>query len=172
VATITYTSREEIEVHRFSAIATVGVPLAALFFQIYVSSRFTFLKLIDLPLLVTIFFAVSRRNQLAGMLTGCAIGLTQDALTHLPIGIYGICKTIIGYGASSIGLKVDVDNPGSRFLMVLFFTFLHDGLYFIVRRNLLGIPSDWRTLHELSAALANALVAVLLFALLDRTKKR
>jgi rod shape-determining protein MreD len=172
VATITYTSREEIEVHRFSAIATVGVPLAALFFQIYVSSRFTFLKLIDLPLLVTIFFAVSRRNQLAGMLTGCAIGLTQDALTHLPIGIYGICKTIIGYGASSIGLKVDVDNPGSRFLMVFFFTFLHDGLYFIVRRNLLGIPSDWRTLHELSAALANALVAVLLFALLDRTKKR
>ena len=172
MATITYTSREEIEVHRFSAIATVGVPLAALFFQIYVSSRFTFLKLIDLPLLVTIFFAVSRRNQLAGMLTGCAIGLTQDALTHLPIGIYGICKTIIGYGASSIGLKVDVDNPGSRFLMVFFFTFLHDGLYFIVRRNLLGIPSDWRTLHELSAALANALVAVLLFALLDRTKKR
>jgi len=172
VATITYTSREEIEVHRFSAIATVGVPLAALFFQIYVSSRFTFLKLIDLPLLVTIFFAVSRRNQLAGMLTGCAIGLTQDALTHLPIGIYGICKTIIGYGASSIGLKVDVDNPGSRFLMVFFFTFLHDGLYLIVRRNLLGIPSDWRTLHELSAALANALVAVLLFALLDRTKKR
>jgi rod shape-determining protein MreD len=172
VATVTYTSREEIEVHRFSALATVGVPLAALFFQIYVSSRFTFLKLIDLPLLVTIFFAVSRRNQLAGMLTGCAIGLTQDALTHLPIGIYGICKTIIGYGASSIGLKVDVDNPGSRFLMVFFFTFLHDGLYFIVRRNLLGIPSDWRTLHELSAALANALVAVLLFALLDRTKKR
>ena len=172
MATITYTSREEIEVHRFSAVATVGVPLAALFFQIYVSSRFPFLKLIDLPLLVTIFFAVSRRNQLAGMLTGCAIGLTQDALTHLPIGIYGICKTIIGYGASSIGLKVDVDNPGSRFLMVFFFTFLHDGLYFIVRRNLLGIPSDWRTLHEASAALANALVAVLLFALLDRTKKR
>ena len=172
MATITYTSREEIEVHRFSAAATIGVPLAALFFQIYVSSRFTFLKLIDLPLLVTIFFAVSRRNQLAGMLTGCAIGLTQDALTHLPIGIYGICKTIIGYGASSIGLKVDVDNPGSRFLMVLFFTFLHDGLYFIVRRNLLGIPSDWRTLHELSAALSNALVAVVLFALLDRTKKR
>ena len=172
MATITYTSREEIEVHRFSAVATVGVPLAALFFQIYVSSHFTFLKLVDLPLLVTIFFAVSRRNQLAGMLTGCAIGLTQDALTHLPIGIYGICKTIIGYGASSIGLKVDVDNPGSRFLMVFFFTFLHDGLYFIVRRNLLGIPSDWRTLHELSAALANALVAVVLFALLDRTKKR
>lgn len=172
MATVTYTSREEIEVHRFSAFVTVGIPLLAIFFQVYVSSRFTFLKLLDLPLLVTIFFAVSRRNQLAGMLTGCAIGLIQDAWTHLPIGIYGIAKTIIGYGASSIGLKVDVDNPGSRFLMVFFFTFLHDGLYFIVRRHLLGIPSDWRTLHEASAALANAIVAVVLFALLDRTKKR
>jgi rod shape-determining protein MreD len=172
VATLTYTSREEIEVHRFSPLVTVGIPLAAIFFQVYVSSRFSFLKLFDIPLIVTIFFAVSRRNQLAGMLTGCAIGLTQDALTHLPIGIYGISKTIVGYAASSIGLKVDVDNPGSRFLMVFFFTFLHDGLYFIVRRHLLGLPSNWGTLHELSAGLANAVLAVVLFALLDQTKKR
>ena len=172
MATITYTSREEIEVHKFSVLATVGIPLLAIFFQVYVSSHFGFLKLFDIPLIVTIFFAVSRRNQLAGMLTGCAIGLTQDALTHLPIGIYGIAKTIIGYAASSIGVKVDVDNPGSRFLMVFFFTFLHDALYFIVRRRLLDIPSDWRTLHEAGAALANGLLAVVLFALMDRTKKR
>ena len=87
MATLTYTSREQIEVHRFSALATIGIPLLAIFFQAYVSSRVSFLKLFDLPLLVTIFFAVSRRNQLAGMLTGCSIGLVQDALTHLPIGI-------------------------------------------------------------------------------------
>jgi rod shape-determining protein MreD len=172
VATITYTSREEIEVHRFSAFATIGIPLLAIFFQVYVSSRFSFLKLFDIPLMVTVFFAVSRRNQLAGMLTGCSIGLVQDALTHLPIGIYGISKTIAGYAASSIGLKVDVDNPGSRFLMMFFFTFLHDGIYFIVSRHLLGIPADWRTLHELSSALANAIVAVPLFALMDRAKQR
>ena len=172
MATLTYTSREEIEVHKFSALATVGIPLLAIFFQAYVSSHLTFLKLFDIPLIVTIFFAVSRRNQLAGMLTGCAIGLTQDALTHLPIGIYGLSKTIVGYAASSIGLKVDVDNPGSRFLMMFFFTFVHDGLYFIVRRHLLGIPSDWRTLHELGAGLANALLAVVLFALMDRAKER
>lgn len=172
MATITYTSREEIEVHKFSVLATVGIPLLAIFVQTYVSSHISFLKLFDIPLLVTIFFAVSRRNQLAGMLTGCAIGLTQDALTHLPIGIYGISKTIVGYAASSIGVKIDVDNPGSRFLMVFFFTFFHDGIYFIVSRHLLGLPSDLRFLHEVSAAFANAVLAVLLFALMDRTKKR
>jgi len=172
VTTITYTSREEIEVHRFSALATIGIPLLAIFFQVYVSSRISFLRLFDIPLIVTVFFAVSRRNQLAGMLTGCSIGLVQDALTHLPIGIYGISKTIAGYAASSIGLKIDVDNPGSRFLMMFVFTFLHDGIYFIVSRNLLGIPADWRTLHELSSALANAILAVFLFALMDRAKQR
>jgi len=172
VATITYTSREEIEVHKFSILATVGIPLLAIFFQAYVTSHLTFLKLFDIPLIVTIFFAVSRRSQMAGMLTGCAIGITQDALTHLPIGIYGISKTIVGYVASSIGVRVDVDNPGSRFLMVVFFTFLHDGLYYIVSRQLLGLPADWRFFHELSAALANALLAVLLFTLMDRTKRR
>ena len=172
MATITYTSREEIEVHKFSVLATVGIPLLAIFFQAYVSSHLAFLKLFDIPLIVTIFFAVSRRNQLAGMLTGCAIGLTQDALTHLPIGIYGISKTIVGYAASSIGVKIDVDNPGSRFLMMFFFTFFHDGIYFIVSRQLLGLPADWRFMHELSAAVANSVLAVLLFTLMDRTKKR
>ena len=172
MATITYTSREEIEVHKFSILATVGIPLLAIFFQAYVSSHIPFLKLFDIPLIVMIFFAVSRRSQMAGMLTGCAIGITQDALTHLPIGIYGISKTIVGYVASSIGVRVDVDNPGSRFLMMFFFTFLHDGLYFIVSRQLLGLPADFRILHELSAALANAFLAVLLFTLMDHTKRR
>lgn len=172
MTTITYTSREEIEVHKFSVLATVGIPLLAIFFQAFVSSRLSFLKLFDIPLIVTVFFAVSRRSQMAGMLTGCAIGLTQDALTHLPIGIYGISKTIVGYAASSIGVKVDVDNPGSRFLMMFFFTLLHDALYVIVSRQLLGLPSTFRFLHELSAGLANAVLAVLLFTLMDRTKQR
>jgi len=172
VATLTYTSREEIEVHKFSFWATVGIPALAIFFQAFVSSRFTFLKLFDIPLIVTVFFAISRRSQMAGMLTGCAIGLVQDALTHLPIGIYGISKTIVGYAASSIGVKVDVDNPGSRFLMMFFFTFVHDVLYVIVSRQMLGLPSTFRFLHEVSAGFANAVLAVLLFTLMDRTKQR
>jgi rod shape-determining protein MreD len=171
VATLTYTSREEIEVHKFSVLATCGIPILAIFFQAYVSSHLSFLKLFDIPLIVTVFFAVSRRNQVAGLLTGCAIGLTQDALTHLPIGIYGISKTVVGYAASSIGVKVDVDNPGSRFLMIFFFTFLHDGIYFIVSRYLLFLPGELRLAHELSAAFANALLAVLLFSLMDKVKK-
>jgi rod shape-determining protein MreD len=171
VTTLTYTSREEIEVHKFSALATIGIPLLAIFLQTYLSSHIRFLKLFDIPLIVTVFFAVSRRNQLAGMLTGCAIGLVQDALTHLPIGIYGISKTIVGYVASSIGVKIDVDNPGSRFLLIFFFTLFHNAIYFIVSRYLIGLSSSWRGMHELSAGFANAILGVLLFTLMDRAKR-
>src|SRR6185369_504419 len=108
-------SREGIEVHRFSWITTIFVPLLAIFLQVTVTRKFTGLvPLIDLPLLVTIFFAVARRNPMAGSITGAAIGIVQDAFTHNPIGLFGIAKTIVGYLASSIGVRVDVENPGSR----------------------------------------------------------
>ena len=57
---ITYTSGEQIEVYRFSIPVTVGVPLAALFLQAFLPRRV--FSIFDLPLLVTIFFAMARRN--------------------------------------------------------------------------------------------------------------
>ena len=71
-------------------------------------------QIIDLPMMVVIFFAVARRNPISGCVTGAIIGLLQDALggpAH-PIGMYGITDTIIGYMASSLGVKIDVENPG------------------------------------------------------------
>ncbi|HSB74976.1 MAG TPA: rod shape-determining protein MreD, partial [Terriglobales bacterium] len=103
---VSYTSREQIEVHRFSLPAAIFIPLLALFLQAYLPLRLHFFELFDLPLLVTIFLSVSRRNPATGLLTGCIIGLLQDSLTHQPIGIYGIAKTVVGYGASSLGVKL------------------------------------------------------------------
>src|ERR1700758_4878227 len=65
---ITYTSGEQIEVYRFSIPVTVGVPLAALFLQAFLPRRV--FSIFDLPLLVTIFFAMARRNPISGLLTG------------------------------------------------------------------------------------------------------
>ena len=113
---ITYTSGEQVEVYRFSIPVTIGVPLVALFLQAWLPLHIHFFSVFDLPLLVTIFFAMARRSQVAGLLTGGIIGLLQDSLTHQPIGVYGIAKTIVGYGASSLGIKLDVENAGARFL--------------------------------------------------------
>jgi hypothetical protein len=87
---ITYTSGEQIEVYRFSIPVTIGVPLLALFLQAFIPLRFpNFAVYVDLPLLVTIFFAMARRNPISGLLTGSVIGLAQDMLGHGAIGIYG-----------------------------------------------------------------------------------
>jgi rod shape-determining protein MreD len=169
---ISYTSREQVEVYRFSWPVTIGVPLLALFLQAFVPVRLHFFGILDLPLLVTIFFAVSRRNPVTGLFTGCLIGLVQDSLTQHPIGVNGIAKTIIGFVASSLGIKIDVDQPGSRFLLTYFFYIVYQTIYFSIMRGLANQPLRWHWTHELLGGLVNSLVAVVLFYVLDRFKRR
>lgn len=169
---ITYTSGEQVEVYRFSVPVAITIPLLALFLQAFIPLRFHFFSIFDLPLLVVIFFALARRSPVTGLLTGAAIGILQDALTHHPIGVYGIANTVVGYGASSLGVKIDVENAASRFLVTLFFYMVHEAAYFTIARGLLGLTLQWSWPHELGTALANAALAVAFFALLDRFKQR
>jgi rod shape-determining protein MreD len=169
---VTYTSGEQIEVYRFSIPVAIMVPLFAVFLQAFLPIRFPFLAIFDLPLLVTIFFAVARRSQVSGLITGALIGLLQDSLSHQPIGLYGISKTVVGYGASSLGVKLDVENAGTRLLVTFVFCVVHQFVYLVVARGLVGITVGTNWLHELGSASANAALAVALFAVLDKFKQR
>jgi rod shape-determining protein MreD len=169
---ITYTSGEQVEVYRFSIPATILIPLTAVFIQAWLSKRFTFLNIFDLPLLVTIGFATARRNPLAGLFTGCFIGMLQDALTINPIGLYGIAKTVVGFGASSLGIKLDVENSGARFLLIIVFYVVHEIVYFMIARGLVGLHMAWSWPHEFLSGVANAILGVLVFMLLDKVKQR
>ncbi len=169
---VSLTSREGIEVHQFSWPASIGVPLLAIFVQVFVSRWLGFIKIFDLPLLVTIFFAVARRRPVPGLLTGAAIGTLQDVFAGSFIGLNGIAKTIIGYLASSLGVRIDVDNPGSRFLMTFGFCLIHRVLYMVIDLGLVGANEPWYWGHTLVSALANGFMAVVLFAGLDKLKER
>jgi rod shape-determining protein MreD len=170
---ITYTSGGQVEVYRFSIPVTFGIPLLALFVQAFVPLRFPrFAVYIDLPLLVTIFFAMARRNPISGLLTGAVIGLAQDMLGHNPIGIYGIAKTVVGYGASSLGVKLDVENAGARLLVTLGFYFVHAAVYFTVAHGLVNMTQTFSWGRGLLAALANAFLGVMLYFVLDKFKQR
>jgi rod shape-determining protein MreD len=169
---ITYTSGEQVEVYRFNWFVTIVVPLGAVFLQAWLPTRLHFFGIFDLPLLITISFAMARRSQIAGLLTGAAIGLFQDALTHQPIGLYGISKTVVGYGASSLGIKLDVENAGARFLLTLFFYIVHLLVRIGVARYLVSLPISWSWQHELGSAFGNAFLGVFVYTLLDRLKQR
>src|SRR5260370_8994655 len=120
------------------------------------------MTVVDLPLLVTIFFAVARRRPIPGMITGALIGTLQDAWTGHPIGLFGIAKTIVGYLGSSLGVKVDVDNPGSRFLMTFAFVLIHRFIYMAISLQLVGESKAWIGSNSLLSALLNMLAPLLL----------
>jgi rod shape-determining protein MreD len=169
---LSYTSREQVEVYRFSWLVSLGLPLLLVGLQAFVPVRVHFLSIFDFGLLLTIFFAVSRRSQLSGILTGAAIGMLQDGLTHTPFGVFGIAKTLVGYGASSIGIRIDVENPGSRFLLTFFFYSVHKAVFVAIERELMGQSVHINLGHEAGVAVANSLMAVFLFAVLNRFKIR
>ena len=82
------------QVSRFRARVMLLVPLAAILYQVYVPRFWDVLGLFDLPLLVTIYFALMRRSQIGGLFIGAFIGLAQDSLTiKQPLGMFGIVKT-------------------------------------------------------------------------------
>jgi rod shape-determining protein MreD len=162
-----------IEVHKFRGGVIVGATLLALMFQAFVPVYFAKAAMIDLPLLITIYFGLSRRNPSTGLLLGMVIGLLQDSLSGptVPLGLYGIAKTVIGYLASSIGARLDTEHPAARFALTIIFFGLHQGIVLLTRRILLAQSSVWFTMHLAAAAIVNAIVAVFLFALLDHFRK-
>jgi rod shape-determining protein MreD len=162
-----------IEVHKFRSGAIVASTFLALVLQAFVPVYFPKFAVLDLPLLVVIYFGLSRRNPSTGLLLGMVIGLLQDSLSGptVPLGLYGIAKTIIGYLASSIGARLDTEHPAARFALTMMFLVVHQGVITLTRRLLLAEPEPWFTVRLAIAAAVNAVVAVVLFTLLDRLRK-
>src|SRR5207249_8035934 len=163
-----------IEVHKFRAGAIIIATLLALVIQASFPIHFARAAVLDFPLLVTIYFGLSRRNPSTGLLLGMVVGLLQDSLSGptVPLVLYGIPKTIIAYLASSIGARLDTGHPAARFALTSTFFVAHQGLIVVTRRILLAQPEPWFNMHLIFAALINGLVAVFLFLLLDRLRRR
>jgi rod shape-determining protein MreD len=157
---------------RFKGWVLVLVPLAAILFQVYIPLFFQFLAYLELPLIVTVYFALMRRSPIGGLLVGAIVGLAQDSLSKNPLGMFGITKTIIGYVAASVGLRLDVDHPMIRLILGLFFFVFHQFIFWVLSRVLLGQQMNFETQRTLVLGLLNAIVAVSLFHFLDKLKQR
>jgi rod shape-determining protein MreD len=159
-----------IEVHKFRVVAVIAVTAAALLIQSFLPVHFPRAQMLDLPLLVTLYFGFSRRNPSTGLLLGMVIGLAQDSLGRSAIGLYGISKTLTGYLASSFGSRIDVEHPLARFGLTAAFYVFHQGVYTLTQRLLLAQPEAFFTTHLLIAAGVNAAVAAAMFPLLDKLR--
>ena len=148
----------------------IGISLLSILFRVYISRFVPYLQYLELPLLVTVYFSLMWRSPIAGLLFGAAIGLAQDALSQQYVGMFGIVKTLVGYFAASMSLRVDVGNPMLRLLLGFFFFFFHSVLYWVLARALLAENLQFDLGQVMVLAILNAIVAVFLYQFLDRLK--
>src|SRR5215813_6570134 len=144
-----------IEVHKFHGGTILLSLLLSLILQSFLPVYVSKAGILDLPLLVTIYFGLSRRNPSTGLLLGTIIGLLQDSLGKTALGLFGISKTIIGYLASSIGARLDTEHPAARFALTAAFFVLHQGIVILINRLLLAQPQSWFTWNFGIACLVN-----------------
>jgi len=172
VSTLIPDYRRDLEIRRYPTYIYFLVPLAALVLQAWlprVLGRFMYM---DLPLLVTIYFALNRRSPIHGTVLGAILGMAQDGLTQGAIGIHGIANTVVGFLAASVGIRVVVENNVIRMMMNFVLTLVSSGIVAFIVRVLLGM--DWHSswLDELLRAAGNSLIGAVVFPMLDRVQVR
>lgn len=165
-------AESNIEVHKYYSGTVIVAAFLALLLQAFLHRYGRWAELLDLPLLVTIYFGVSKRNPVSGLFLGAVIGILQDALGHdSPIGLYGIAKTLVGYLASSVGGKIDTEHPASRFGLVFLLFHFHQFVLALTERVLLNQPERFFTPRLLLDSVVTAAFGMFIFALLDRLRR-
>ncbi len=169
---LTDSTRKNARTARLRSVGFLLVPFFALLFQVYVPRFLPFLGYLELPLLVTIYYALSRREPISAVFFGAGVGLVQDSLSSQPIGMYGIVKTLVGYFAASVSMRFDVENPVLVGILSFFFYFFHEFFYWVLKRALLGELTNFDPQQTFIYGLLNAAVALPLFHILDKLKTR
>ncbi len=165
-------SRRDMEIRRYPLLAYALVPLASLVLQAWLPRVVGRFDWFDLPLVITVYFALGRRSPIQGTIMGACMGLFEDALSHHPIGINGVAKTVVGFLAASVGIRIEVENHVIRLLLNFSLSLLSSAIYFFTYRFLLGLNFEWSWLTELMRAVGNSLIAIVLFPVLDRLQIR
>src|ERR1700747_3753312 len=164
-------SESHIEVHKFHGGTILLCVIFAVVLQAFLPLYITKASILDLPLLITIYFGLSRRNPSTGLLLGTFIGLLQDSLSKTPIGLFGIAKTVIGYLASSIGARLDTEHPLARFALTFSFFAVHQGIVVLVQKLLLAQHQPWFTTRLFVAGIVKAFSCGFLYQFLARLRK-
>jgi rod shape-determining protein MreD len=95
----------------------------------------------------------------------------QDSLSKVPLGMYGIVKTLVGYFSASVGLVLDVDHTVIRLLLSFGAFLFHQILFWMMERMLLSHQPAFEIQRWLFLALLNALIGLALFHFLDKLRE-
>ena len=159
------------EVCRFHAAALILVPLFALVLQAYLPLYFNSLRILELPLLLVIYFALARRSPAAGIMAGAVVGFAHDSLSRDPIGLYAVSETVAGFLAGVVSSRMEADSSGVRLLVVLALYYVNLFTVYSLQVTLLGQSPQLSLRAAITASLVNAVTGMLIFKVLDRFRK-
>lgn len=159
------------EVHRLPLIVMAGLGIFSLLLQSWLPVWFAWISWLQLPLLVVVYLALTWRRPGAAMLAGAVLGLAQDSLSHLPLGIFGIANTLSAYLAAWLAMRVDTDHSGMRLLLIAGLCGVNQGVVSGLETFLLLWPVHIQFWAAIAAMLGNAILGVLLFKFWDRFRK-
>jgi rod shape-determining protein MreD len=131
-------------------------------------------RYVDLPLLVTVYFALMR-DPVLGMLAGYAAGLSGDLTPAAGplIGVGGFSKTLIGFLVATVAVRFSLEGPLVRVVVIAISSLVNSTL-FIGLHNLMnqdaGGSGEPEVLFMRVAfeTAANLVFGVLVFWLLDK----
>ena len=160
-----------VEVYRVAP-ATFWISIfAALLLQKFLPLRVPLARFFDFPLVVTIYFALLRRDKIFAIGLGTGVGLLQDAFSNGLIGIFGMAKALVGYLAASASVKFDLEQLLARFILTAILVPIHEAFLLGLQHTLLEFPPPFRPLDFVTSVLVNVGLALILFQLLDRFRR-
>lgn len=168
---MTTPAERPINVYRVHPLTLWVAVFLALVLQAFLPVVLPLARLLDLPLLVVIYFSVTRRNKVFGTLLGAALGLAEDALNHGFLGMFGIAKALVGYFAAWASVQFDLEQFLGRLALTVTLILFHSLVLAGLRHVLMVSPPSLQPLDLASLVFLNAAAALVLFQALDRFRR-
>ena len=120
--------------------------------------------------LIAVVYIGWHSSPLKASLCGILFGLTQDILLRIPMGFYGLSKTIVGFSASYLSNWVTLEGILSRVMLIGLFSLLDSAILYSMF-HVLRQPS--MHMLELDAVIKVPITAIggeIFFRVYDRIK--
>jgi rod shape-determining protein MreD len=142
--------RRDLEVRRYPILVYALVPLAALVLQAWLPRVWGAMPGSTCRWWSRSISRWAGAAPIQGTLMGAGMGLFEDALTIHAIGVNGVAKTVVGFLAASVGIRIDVENHTIRLGLTFLLSLLSSAIYVFVYRILLGLEVEWSWLTSCS----------------------
>ncbi|HEV2425443.1 MAG TPA: rod shape-determining protein MreD [Terriglobia bacterium] len=160
-----------INVYRVHPLTLWAAAFLALVLQSFLPVMLPAAHLLDLPLLIVIYFSLMRRSKVFGTLFGASLGLAEDALTHGFLGMFGIASALVGYLGAWASIQFDLEQFLGRLTVTSALVLFHSLALAGLERVLVASPPAFQLLDLVSIVLLNSALAMILFQVLDRLRR-